>query len=84
MADSPRLTAASRRLIEAADAVYVSAASVWELAIKVRLGKIDLDLEAFVAAIGNSGFLDLPVTAAHGDGVRSCFLPSASQAKNKT
>ena len=65
MADSPHLTAGSPRLIEAADAVYVSAASVWELAIKVRLGKIDVDLEAFVAGIGNNGFLDLPVTAAH-------------------
>ncbi len=65
MADSPHLTADSRRLIEAADAVYVSAASVWELAIKVRLGKIDVDLDAFVAGLGNSGFLGLPVTAAH-------------------
>lgn len=63
---STRLTRATRRLMESADEVYVSAASVWEIAIKAGLGKIDADPDAVAAAIEPSGFLELPVHAAHG------------------
>jgi PIN domain nuclease of toxin-antitoxin system len=65
VAGSPRLKAPTRRLIEAADAVHVSAASIWEVAIKRRLGKIDADPDALVEAIDDSGFLELPVRPAH-------------------
>jgi PIN domain nuclease of toxin-antitoxin system len=54
-----------RTYLASAEAVYVSAASIWEIAIKVRLGKIDGDLEELVAAINSSGFLELAVTARH-------------------
>jgi len=67
--DSRRLKPKARRLIEAAERVHVSAASVWEIAIKMRLGKIRVDLEALVAAIETSGFVELPVRAAHAAGV---------------
>ena len=40
---SALLKAPSRRLIESAEQVFVSAASIWEIAIKARLGKIDAD-----------------------------------------
>lgn len=60
-----RLKPASRKLISNADAAYVSAASIWEIAIKSRLGKIEADAEALVAAIDNSGLIELPVSAAH-------------------
>jgi PIN domain nuclease of toxin-antitoxin system len=43
----------------------VSAASIWEIAIKSRLGKIEGDAEAFAAAIETSGFHALAVTARH-------------------
>jgi PIN domain nuclease of toxin-antitoxin system len=62
---SPRLAAPTRRLLEAAEEVYVSAASVWEIAIKARLGKIDADVDAVASAIESSGFLELPVRGAH-------------------
>mgnify|MGYP001556667342 CR=1 FL=1 len=62
---SPLLKPAVRRLIEDADEVYVSAASVWEIAIKARLGKIDADPHELAAAIDASGFVELPVSAAH-------------------
>ncbi len=45
--------------------VYVSAASAWEIAIKVALGKLRLvkaDLEAEIAA---NGFLELPLRTRH-------------------
>jgi PIN domain nuclease of toxin-antitoxin system len=66
---STSLSAAAREAIEAADEVYVSAASIWEIAIKARLGKILADPDELVKAIGASGFIELPVLAAHCAGV---------------
>jgi PIN domain nuclease of toxin-antitoxin system len=63
------LNADARRLIEAAEEVYVSAASIWEVAIKARLGKIEADPLELAAAIETSGFLELPVKAVHAAGV---------------
>lgn len=69
LAGSTRLTRSTRQLIENAEVAYVSAASIWEVAIKARLGKIDADPHELAAAIESSGFLELPVTAAHASGV---------------
>ena len=68
-AGSASLKPAARRAIESAERVYVSAASIWEVAIKARLGKIDADPGALVTAIDDSGFVELPITAAHAAGV---------------
>jgi PIN domain nuclease of toxin-antitoxin system len=40
--------------------IFVSAASVWEIAIKRRTGKLTFDGSAS-AAIGANGFLELPI-----------------------
>jgi PIN domain nuclease of toxin-antitoxin system len=71
LAGSPRLKSAARARIEAADEVFVSAASIWEVAIKVRLGKLTADLDALVAAMAESGFSELPVRAVHAARVAS-------------
>lgn len=63
--DSRKLKAAARQQMLAADEVYVSAASLWEIAIKSRLGKIAGDAEQLALAIGESGFIELPVSARH-------------------
>ncbi|OBJ73197.1 type II toxin-antitoxin system VapC family toxin [Mycobacterium sp. 1274756.6] len=62
--DSPRLGIAARERISASAAVYVSAASTWELAIKAAIGKIGLP-DDFGDAIERSGLRDLPVTRRH-------------------
>ena len=62
---SRQLKAATRAYLTGAEAVYVSAASIWEIAIKARLGKIEGDVEAFARAIDDSGFQQLPVTSRH-------------------
>lgn len=62
---SARLKAPARQLLIDAEAVYVSAASIWEIAIKSRLGKIDADPIALSDAIEASGFIELPVAARH-------------------
>jgi PIN domain nuclease of toxin-antitoxin system len=69
VADSPLLKPAARALIESAEVVFVSAASIWEVAIKARLGKIQGDPRDLIDAIGASGFVELPVTAVHAAGV---------------
>jgi PIN domain nuclease of toxin-antitoxin system len=71
---SALLKAATRRLIEDADETYVSAASIWEVAIKARLGKIQADPDALAKAIDASGFVELPVSAAHAAGVAKLEL----------
>jgi PIN domain nuclease of toxin-antitoxin system len=67
--NSPSLKPPARRLMEGADQIYVSAASIWEIAIKARLGKIEADESELVEAIAASGFRELPVRATHAAGV---------------
>lgn len=71
--DDPKLSLASREVIQLADEVYVSAASIWEISIKAGLGKIDADPAALTAEIRAAGFLELPITAAHA--AKVCTLP---------
>ena len=68
MGDSA-LKAPVRRMLEKADEVYVSAASIWEIAIKARLGKIEADADVLVNEIQEAGFRDLPVRLQHAAGV---------------
>lgn len=69
LAGSAQLKLPARKLIEDASEVYVSAASIWEVAIKTRLGKLDADPHALAAAIEPSGFMELPVRSRHAAGV---------------
>jgi PIN domain nuclease of toxin-antitoxin system len=62
---SSQLSTAARRVITGADAVFVSAASIWEIAFKARLKQLDGDVEALAEAIEASGFRELPVTGRH-------------------
>jgi PIN domain nuclease of toxin-antitoxin system len=68
------LKPATRRLISSAEQVFVSSASIWEVAIKARLGKIEADPDELVAAIADSGFTELPVRAMHAAGVARLAL----------
>jgi PIN domain nuclease of toxin-antitoxin system len=65
MADSPRLKPRARLLIEGAQEVYVSSASILEIAIKHRLGKIEADPEEIVARLEEAGLKELPVVSGH-------------------
>lgn len=74
VAGSRLLKPAARRILESADQVFVSAASIWEVAIKARLGKIEADPHELVDAIAASGFFELPVRPAHAAGVAKLAL----------
>jgi PIN domain nuclease of toxin-antitoxin system len=63
--NSRELRAPARALLAEADEVWVSAASIWEIAIKSRIGKISGDPVELSAAIVQSGFRELPISSRH-------------------
>lgn len=63
-----RLSRSARSAMEATDAeLVVSAASVWEMAIKASLGRLRLDVsvDAYVSEKFSRGYRALPVSVAH-------------------
>ena len=63
--DDPKLGSAAREAMADPTAiVYVSAVSIWEISIKVSLGKLDVDGDP-VKEIWANGFVELPITAQH-------------------
>lgn len=77
-AGSPeKLSAESLDLItDTENTLVFSAASIWEVAIKSRLGRTDFDADAHLLRRGllDNGFFELPVSSAHAAAVQD--LPS--------
>jgi PIN domain nuclease of toxin-antitoxin system len=64
LADANRLPTRARQIIDAAE-VYVSAVSIWEIAIKASLGKLKADPHQVLSALEPTGFLPLPISGEH-------------------
>lgn len=65
-AGHPALPRLARELVEHNDqGVFVSRASLWEMAIKAALGRLRMDLEKFAANIEAQGFQWLDITNPH-------------------
>jgi len=62
LADSAKLSKKVRKTIAESDMVFVSAASIWEAAIKVGLGRLAVSMDDLLQGIKGSGFLELPIT----------------------
>ncbi|MBK6853744.1 MAG: type II toxin-antitoxin system VapC family toxin [Burkholderiales bacterium] len=71
MRDADELGAQARELIAQADVVYVSAASLWEVAIKSALGKLPIDPVRLQQQLTLAGFESLSVTWSHAAAVHS-------------
>lgn len=66
LADDAGLSSAARRAIaEPSAIVHVSAASLWEIAIKRALGKLEVESPDLAAEIPANGFVELPITGRH-------------------
>lgn len=66
LADDPRLPAEAIQRIQDSEAeVFVSQASLWEMAIKCSLGRLELDLPELEAQVPGQGFHWLPITNPH-------------------
>lgn len=60
-----RLTPTAKKIISAADAVYMSAASLWEISMKVSVGKLAVDVDALTESLRNAGLIELSVSIEH-------------------
>lgn len=73
LADPDQLRAPARRAIaDPRNSVYVSAASAWEIAVKVALGKLSVPPDTrhwLPEALRASHFTPLPITVEHALGV---------------
>jgi len=56
-----RLSQEALEIMNSAECVFVSAASMWEIAIKVRLGKMTANLKELFAQIAVNNFEEMPV-----------------------
>jgi PIN domain nuclease of toxin-antitoxin system len=65
MNSDERLTAPARARIVGADAVYVSSATIWEIAIKWSIGKIEENPQVVAERLEQAGLNELNVTHRH-------------------
>jgi PIN domain nuclease of toxin-antitoxin system len=65
MRDDPALSPAARDHLAQAEAVFVSAVSLWEIAVKSALGKLQVDCAKLEQRLSEAGFLQLPITWSH-------------------
>jgi PIN domain nuclease of toxin-antitoxin system len=74
---NPSLTLPAQNLLKNRNhTVLVSAASMWEMATKIRLGKLDIEIEVvenFPAYLARERFEAVSVTVEHG--IRAGLLP---------
>ena len=65
--DNPGLNADARSaIVDPLNDVFVSAASVWEIAIKRSLGRLEAP-DNLGEEVRKAGFIELPVTIRHGE-----------------
>ncbi len=77
VAESRRLSAAARTLIEEPDnELTFSSVSLWEVAIKAGLGRDDfrIDVRSLRRALFDNNYAELPMTGAHAAAL--CALPA--------
>jgi len=64
-AGSPRLPAGLQVTVDRADAAFISRASLWEIAIKISIGKLRLDIVEFAGNVEQHGFKWLDIKNSH-------------------
>ncbi len=77
LTDSPRLpTAAHQMIMDAANQIYVSAASVWEVSIKHSLSPDQMPVSGseLTGYLSEAGYIELPVMAVHAAAVETLPL----------
>jgi len=63
--ETKHLSRRAKECIHGADAIFISAASIWEMAIKIRLGKMKGDPRILISRIEAAGFDELPILSRH-------------------
>lgn len=64
--DDDKLGVQARRVIsDSANDVLVSAVSLWEITVKLRIGKLEADIGEILAVLPDQGFERLDITDSH-------------------
>jgi PIN domain nuclease of toxin-antitoxin system len=65
LAGSPKIQSVSQLILAPESEVFVSTASLWEIAIKTGIGKLTADLTEIRQAVAASGFCELSIHGEH-------------------
>ncbi|GMQ31426.1 type II toxin-antitoxin system VapC family toxin [Algoriphagus confluentis] len=67
LTDHPNLSPRTKKLIEESESCFISVASIWEIGIKVSLGKLELQISIskLIELVQISGFYILPIDQFH-------------------
>jgi PIN domain nuclease of toxin-antitoxin system len=66
LADDDQLGGAAREVVaDPANDILISMVSLWEIAVKVRIGKLQADIEEIISAVQRDGFTLLDGGMAH-------------------
>ena len=66
LADDDQLGGAAREVVaDPANDILISMVSLWEIAVKVRVGKLQADIEEIINAVQREGFTVLDIGMAH-------------------
>jgi PIN domain nuclease of toxin-antitoxin system len=63
--ETGRLKDSTRNLLADAEKIFVSSATIWEIAIKARLGKLNADVDEVIEQVQTRNLHPLPITFAH-------------------
>lgn len=67
LTNAPRIEPVRELLLADENEVFVSSVSWWEIAIKIRIGKLEAGLPELRTAARESGFLELPLLGSHAE-----------------
>lgn len=65
LAGSPKIQPVSQLILAPESEVFVSTASLWEIAIKIGIGRLTADLTEIRQAVAASGFFELSIRGEH-------------------
>ncbi|KAB8033616.1 type II toxin-antitoxin system VapC family toxin [Fluviispira multicolorata] len=63
--DSDKLSKKARKILDNADEVFISSVSVWEMMIKMNLGKLDIEIDDLKSIFKKTNFIELPLKFDH-------------------
>lgn len=64
--DDPKLGHAARELIQdPANDIFVSIVSLWEIAVKSRIGKLNITVDDVLSVLPDQGFVQINIEDAH-------------------
>ncbi len=70
LSEPDKLSKKAKTVIQEAEQLFVSSASIWEMSIKSSMGKLEVNLDELTAELVNMGVIELPISWEHSKQVR--------------